>query len=62
MASPMRNLRFRLWLAVICFLVGMVLLVYAVLPTARIQQVQQLPPVTLPSPTPTSLLLVLEVI
>jgi hypothetical protein len=53
-----QNLRFRLYLAVILFAVGMAFLLAAILPTTRVRQVQQMPPVVLP--TPTSLLLGIE--
>ncbi len=52
-----RRLRARLWLAVIVLIAALVLLVISILPEMRYQQVLPMPPVVLPTPTPTSRLI-----
>ncbi len=55
-----RRLSVRLWLAVIVLIIALVLLVISILPETRYQQVVPMPPIVLPSPTPTGLLLFWE--
>ncbi len=52
-----RRLKVRLWLAVIVLIMALTLLVISILPETRYQQVLPMPPVVLPVPTPTSLLI-----
>lgn len=49
-------MKLRAWLAVVLFILGLVLLALASLPETRLQQVMPFPPITLPSPTPISML------
>jgi len=60
MQSSRQNLRLRLWLAATLFLIGLALLLFAVLPTTRFQQVLDLPPVVLPTATPISSFVLLQ--
>ncbi len=52
-----RRWKVRLWLAVIVLIIALVLLVISILPETRYQQVVPMPPIVLPAPTPTSLVI-----
>jgi hypothetical protein len=49
-------MKLRTWLAVIVFLIAMTILIISILPETRVQQVVPMPPITLPTLTPASLL------
>jgi hypothetical protein len=56
MNASKERMKLRAWLAVVLFILGLVLLALASLPETRLQQVMPFPPITLPSPTPISML------
>lgn len=56
MDSQNQRKRLRIWLAAIVLVLALIILIMAALPETRLRQVMPLPPITLPTATPVSLL------